>query len=130
MGELHLEVFIDRLKREFKLEISQGKPQVAYKEAFTNTIIHQEIFENEVTGKTLFADITVEAGPAGDDVKGLEFESNIHQDKIPNRFITAVEKGFSKAINSGVLAGFPMVNLKVTLIDASFHPTDSDELSF
>jgi elongation factor G len=130
MGELHLEVFIDRLKREFKLEISQGQPQVAYKEALTKTVIHQEIFENEVTGKSLFADITVEAGPANDDVKGLDFESNIHQDKIPKRFVAAVEKGFSKAINSGILAGFPMVNMKVTLLDASFHQTDSDELSF
>ena len=130
MGELHLEVFIDRLKREFKLEINQGQPQVAYKEAFTKTVIHQEIFENEVAGKTLFADITVEAGPAESDVKGLHFESQINQDKLPKAFIAAVEKGFSKAINSGILAGFPMVNMKVTLIDAIFHQTDSDELSF
>jgi len=130
MGELHLEVLIDRLKREFKLEISQGKPQVAYKESFTHSVIHQEIFENEVAGKKLFADITVEAGPAGKDTKGLEFESRVPVDKIPKIFIAAIERGFAKAINSGVLAGFPMVNLKVDLIDASFHQVDSDELSF
>jgi len=130
MGELHLEVFIDRLKREFKLEINQGQPQVAYKEAFTKTVIHQEIFENEVAGNTLFADITVEAGPADSEVKGLQFESRIDQDKLRKSYISAVEQGFSKALNSGILAGFPMVNMKVTLIDATFHQTDSDELSF
>ena len=130
MGELHLDVFIDRLKREFKLEINKGNPQVAYKEAFTSSLIHQEIFENEIAGKTLFADIKVEAGPAPDDVKGLEFESRLASDAIPKHFVAAVERGFSKAMNSGVLAGYPVVNMKVTLLDAAFHQTDSDELSF
>ena len=130
MGELHLEVFIDRLKREFKLDINKGNPQVAYKESFSRPVIHQEIFENEIAGKTLFADITVEAGPAGNDFKGLDFESRIPAEKIPKQFVAAVSRGFEKAMNSGVLAGFPMVNLKVSLLNADFHQVESDELSF
>jgi len=130
MGELHLEVFIDRLKREFKLDINKGNPQVAYKESFSRPVIHQEIFENEIAGKALFADITIEAGPAENDFKGLDFESRIPAEKIPKQFVAAVSRGFEKAMNSGVLAGFPMVNLKVSLLNADFHQVESDELSF
>jgi elongation factor G len=130
MGELHLEIVIDRLSREFKLNINKGTPQVAYHESLTENVFHREIFDKEVGGKHLFADIDVELGKADDSVKGLVFESELDSDKLPRIFIAAIERGFKNAMNSGVLAGYPMQNLKVTLKNAEHHPNESDEIAF
>lgn len=130
MGELHLEVLIDRLKREFKVECNIGAPQVAYKEAFTSTIQHRETFKKQTGGRGKFADIQVEIGPADDEVVGLQFIDKIKGGNIPREFIPAIEKGFKEAMRNGVLAGFPLESLKVTLLDGSFHAVDSDALSF
>jgi len=130
MGELHLEIIADRLNREFKLDINKGTPQVAYKEAVTETIHHHEIFEKDGGGKRLFADIQVEIGPAGKGVSGLEFESKVAADELPRIYVAAVERGFRNAMNSGVLAGFPMENLHVRLLKASYNSSDSEELAF
>ncbi|MGC9342441.1 MAG: elongation factor G [Bacteroidales bacterium] len=130
MGELHLEILVDRLKREFKVECSQGKPQVNYKEAITKEIEHREIFKKQTGGRGKFADISVKIGPAPEGTSGLTFINEIKGGNIPKEFIPAVEKGFNESLNNGPLAGFPVDGLKVTLVDGSFHPVDSDSLSF
>jgi elongation factor G len=129
MGELHLEIILDRLKREFKLEINRGLPQVAYKESIRQEIEMHTIFRKDTGGRNLFAEINVIISPDASE-KGLEFISEIKPDQFPKAYITAVERGFKNAMNSGVLAGFPLNRLKVTLTGGSFHPVDSDELSF
>ncbi len=130
MGELHLEIIIDRLKREFKVECNQGAPQVAYKEAITGTVEHKEVYKKQTGGRGKFADIYVRIEPVEDGKEGLEFINEIKGGNIPREFIPSVEKGFKDAMNNGVLAGYPMDSLKVTLIDGSYHAVDSDQLSF
>ena len=130
MGELHLDIILDRLKREFGVEVNSGRPQVAYKEAFTQTIQHREVYKKQTGGKGKFADIGFTMGPADAGVMGLQFVDNTKNGVIPREYIPAIEKGFKGAMNTGVLAGFPVENLKVTLTDGSFHPVDSDALSF
>jgi elongation factor G len=130
MGELHLEVLIDRLKREFKVECNVGAPQVAYKEAFTSTVTHREVFKKQTGGRGKFADIQVEIGPNDDGGSGLQFVDEIKGGNIPREYIPSVEKGFKEAMRNGILAGFPLESLKVRLIDGSFHAVDSDQLSF
>ena len=130
MGELHLEILVDRLKREFKVECNQGTQQVAYKEAITGTIEHREIFKKQTGGKGKFADIVVRISPADEGETGLQFIDQVKGGNIPKEFIPAIQKGFSEAMQNGVLAGYPVENLKVVLIDGSFHNVDSDSLSF
>lgn len=130
MGELHLDIILDRLKREFGVEVSSGRPQVAYKEAFTLTIQHREVYKKQTGGKGKFADIEFTMGPADEGVQGLQFINEVKDGAIPREFIPAIEKGFKGALMNGVLAGFPVENLKVTLTDGSFHSVDSDALSF
>ncbi|MBQ81450.1 MAG: elongation factor G [Crocinitomicaceae bacterium] len=131
MGELHLEVLIDRLRREFSVECNQGQPRVAYKEAIFGTSEHREVYKKQSGGRGKFADIIVKIGPATDAEKeGLEFESSVKGGNVPKEFIPAVEKGFKTAMENGVLAGFPMDSMRVELMDGSFHPVDSDALSF
>jgi len=130
MGELHLEIIIDRLKREFNVEINQGAPQVAYKEAITVSIEHREIYKKQTGGRGKFADIVFEIGPREDGEEGLLFDNKIVGGAIPREFIPAVEKGFKSAMNNGPLAGFPMDSLYVRLFHGSFHDVDSDTLSF
>jgi elongation factor G len=130
MGELHLEILVDRLKREFKVECSQGQPQVNYKEAITKEIKHREIFKKQTGGRGKFADIIVTIGPAPEGTSGLTFVNEVKGGNIPKEFIPAVEKGFTESLNNGPLAGFPVDGLKVTLLDGSYHPVDSDSLSF
>ncbi len=130
MGELHLEILIDRMKREFGIECNQGTPQVAYKEAITSSIEYRELFRKQTGGRGKFADILVEISPADKGVKGLQFEDHVKGGNIPKEFIPSVEKGFKMAMQNGVLAGYPLENLKVILKDGSFHPVDSDALSF
>jgi elongation factor G len=129
MGELHLEVLVERLVREFGLRINQGKPQVNYKEELAGTIIHKESFKKQTGGKGRFAEITVEIGP-GETKNELEFENNITGGKLPKEYIPAIEKGFREAMVNGPLAGYPLQNLKVVLLDGNYHSVDSDELSF
>jgi elongation factor G len=130
MGELHLEILIDRLKREFKVECNQGRPQVAYKEAVTASYNHREVFKKQTGGKGKFADISVELMPADDDVPGLTFVNEIRGGNVPKEFIPAVEKGFREAMLNGPLAGYPLESLKVVLKDGSYHSVDSDALAF
>jgi elongation factor G len=130
MGELHLDIIIDRLKREFKVEINQGAPQVAYKESVTATIDHKEVYKKQSGGKGKFADIVFEIGPRDDEKPGLEFDNAIVGGKIPKEFIPAVQKGFESAMSNGPLAGYPIESMKVKLYDGSFHDVDSDSLSF
>ncbi|MBO7067141.1 MAG: elongation factor G [Bacteroidaceae bacterium] len=132
MGELHLDIIIDRLKREFKVECNQGKPQVNYKEAITTTVNHREVYKKQSGGRGKFADIIVNVGPVDEDFKegGLQFVNNVTGGNIPKEFIPAVQKGFEAAMKNGVLGGYPMDSLKVELQDGSFHPVDSDQLSF
>lgn len=131
MGELHLEIIVDRLKREFGVEINQGAPQVNYKEALTGTFEHREVFKKQTGGRGKFADIIFEIGPASSkEVTGLEFEDVVKGGNIPKEFIPAVQKGFATAMANGALAGYPIDAMKVTLKDGSFHPVDSDALSF
>lgn len=130
MGELHLDIIMDRLKREFGVEVNSGRPQVAYKEAFTQTIQHREVYKKQTGGKGKFADIEFTMGPAEEGVSGLQFVDNTKNGAIPREYIPAIEKGFKGAMTNGVLAGFPVENLKVTLMDGSYHPVDSDALSF
>ncbi|MBP1673930.1 MAG: fusA [Bacteroidetes bacterium] len=130
MGELHLEILIDRLKREFKIECNQGVPQVAYKEAITTVAEFREIFRKQTGGRGKFADIYVALMPAENSVRGLEFVNQVKGGNIPKEFIPAVEKGFREAMSNGPLAGFPLESLKVILKDGSYHPVDSDALSF
>jgi elongation factor G len=130
MGELHLEILVDRLKREFKVECNQGAPQVAYKEALTVTVQHREVYKKQTGGRGKFADIVVEVGPADPGITGLQFIDQVKGGNIPREFIPSVEKGFRMAMQNGILAGYPVDNLKVTLLDGSYHNVDSDALSF
>ena len=132
MGELHLDIILDRPKREFKVECNQGKPQVNYKEAITKTVNLREVYKKQSGGRGKFADIIVNVGPIDEDYKegGLQFINEVKGGNIPKEFIPSVQKGFETAMKSGVLGGYPMDSLKVTLLDGSFHPVDSDQLSF
>lgn len=130
MGELHLEILIDRLKREFKVECNQGVPQVAYKEAITTSADFREVFKKQTGGRGKFADISVTMMPAENGVRGLEFVNEVKGGNIPREYIPSVEKGFREAMVNGPLAGFPLESLKVVLKDGSYHPVDSDSLSF
>ena len=132
MGELHLEIIIERLKREFKVECNQGRPQVAYKEAITKIVDLREVYKKQTGGRGKFADIIVSVGPVDDDFKegGLQFVDEVKGGNIPKEYIPSVQKGFQTAMKSGVLAGYPLDSLKVILKDGSFHPVDSDQLSF
>ncbi|MBS7376822.1 MAG: elongation factor G [Paludibacteraceae bacterium] len=131
MGELHLEIIIDRLKREFKVECNQGRPQVSYKEAITQTVDLREVYKKQSGGRGKFADIIVKVGPVDEGFEGsLQFIDEVKGGNVPKEFIPSVQKGFQNAMRNGVLAGFPMEKLKVTLVDGSFHPVDSDQLSF
>ena len=130
MGELHLDIIVDRLRREFGVEINQGAPQVNYKEAVTTATEHREVFKKQTGGRGKFADIVVEIGPADEGVSGLQFEDKVKGGNVPKEFIPSVQKGFESALANGVLAGFAVQSLKVTLLDGSFHPVDSDQLSF
>ena len=132
MGELHLDIIVDRLKREFKVEVNVGEPQVEYKEALTKTTEHRETYKKQSGGRGKFGDIVFEMGPADEDFKGpgLQFIDQIKGGNIPKEFIPAVEKGFKEAMKNGPLAGFEMDTMKIVLKDGSFHPVDSDSLSF
>ena len=131
MGELHLEILIDRLKREFKVECNQGSPQVAYKEAITKSVELREVFKKQSGGRGKFADIIVRVEPVDDEkIAGLQFIDEVKGGRIPREYIPSVEKGFKDALSNGPLAGFPVDSLKVTLLDGSFHAVDSDQLSF
>ncbi|MBP9028741.1 MAG: elongation factor G [Bacteroidales bacterium] len=130
MGELHLEIIVDRLRREFNVEINQGAPQVAYREAFTRSVSHREVFKKQTGGKGKFADIIFELGPADEGVTGLQFIDEVKGGNIPREFIPSVQKGFELAMSNGVLAGYAIPSMKVVLKDGSFHPVDSDALSF
>jgi elongation factor G len=130
MGELHIEVLIDRLKREFKVDCNVGTPQVAYKEAITGLVEHREVFKKQTGGRGKFADIKVEFSPVDEGHTGLQFIDEIKGGTIPREYIPSVEKGFKEAMRNGVLAGYPLDSLKVVLKDGSYHPVDSDQLSF
>lgn len=130
MGELHLDIIVDRLKREFGVEINQGAPQVNYKEAIRSTVQHREVFKKQTGGRGKFADIIVEIGPADEGVTGLQFIDEVKGGNIPKEYIPSVEKGFKAAMANGVLAGYEVTSMKVILKDGSFHPVDSDALSF
>ena len=130
MGELHLDIIIDRLKREFGLEINQGAPQVAYKEVLTSDVTHREILKKQTGGRGKFADIEFTIGPRTDGAHGLEFINNIKGGVIPKEFIPAIQKGFETSMNNGPLAGFPVESMRVDLTFGSFHPVDSDSMSF
>ena len=136
MGELHLDIIIDRLKREFKVECNQGKPQVNYKEAITKTVMnYREVYKKQSGGRGKFADIIVNVGPVDDDwdIKengGLQFVNEVKGGNIPKEFIPSIQKGFEAAMKNGILGGYPMDSLKVVVVDGSFHPVDSDQLSF
>lgn len=130
MGELHLEIIADRLKREFKIEINKGNPQVAYKEAFVGTVEHREVYKKQTGGRGRFADILFEMGPADAGIRGLQFINDVKGGNIPKEYIPAIEKGFRIAMQNGVLAGFSLESLKVRLLDGSFHSVDSDALAF
>jgi elongation factor G len=130
MGELHLEILLDRLVREFKVECNQGAPQVAYKESITAAVSHREVFKKQSGGRGKFADIQVEIGPVDEGEKGLQFVDKIKGGNIPKEYIPAIQKGFKEAMYNGVLAGYQVDSLKVTLLDGSYHDVDSDALSF
>ncbi len=130
MGELHLDILVDRLKREFKVECNQGRPQVSYKEALTSTYKHREVYKKQSGGRGKFADIIFEIGPADEGVVGLQFIDQVKGGNIPKEFIPSVQKGFEAAMINGILAGYSIDSMKVTLIDGSFHGVDSDQLSF
>ena len=135
MGELHLDIIIDRLKREFKVECNQGKPQVNYKEAITKEVNLREVYKKQSGGRGKFADIIVNVGPVDDDWDiakdgGLQFVNEVKGGNIPKEFIPSIQKGFENAMKNGILGGYPMDSLKVTVLDGSFHPVDSDQLSF
>ena len=130
MGELHLDVLVDRLKREFKVEVNQGQPQVEYKEAITASADHREVYKKQSGGRGKFADIVFTMEPADEGVQGLQFESIIKGGNVPREFVPSVEKGFREAMKNGPLAGYEMDSMKVTLKDGSFHAVDSDQLSF
>lgn len=131
MGELHLDIIVDRLKREFKVEVNQGAPQVSYRERIAGSIDHREVYKKQSGGRGKFADIVITISPQEDQEKtGLEFINSIKGGNVPKEFIPSVEKGFKEAMANGVLAGYPVDSLKVELKDGSFHAVDSDSLSF
>jgi elongation factor G len=130
MGELHLDIIVDRLRREFKVEVNQGQPQVEYKEAITQKADHREVYKKQTGGRGKFADIVFTIEPAEDGKSGLEFVNEVKGGNVPKEFIPSVEKGFKEAMKNGPLAGFEMDSMKITLKDGSFHPVDSDQLSF
>ena len=136
MGELHLEIIVDRMRREFKVEVNQGNPQVAYKEAFANTVTHREVLKKQSGGRGKFADIQFEIGPAEDawiaenPGKFFQFENALFGGSIPKEFVPAIQKGFETSMGTGVLAGYPVVSMKVKVFDGSFHQVDSDSMSF
>jgi len=130
MGELHLDIIVDRLRREFKVEANQGAPQVNYKESITGTTQHREVFKKQSGGRGKFADISITIEPGDAEKPGLIFESKVKGGNVPKEFIPSIEKGFKEAMKNGVLAGYQVDNLKVTLLDGSFHAVDSDQLSF
>ena len=130
MGELHLDIIVDRLRREFGVEINQGAPQVNYKEAITGTVQHREVFKKQTGGRGKYADIIVEIGPADEGESGLQFVNEVKGGNIPKEFIPSIEKGFKSAMANGVLAGYEVQSMKVTVLDGSYHPVDSDQLSF
>jgi elongation factor G len=130
MGELHLDIIADRLKREFRIEVNKGAPQVAYKEAFLSTVKHREVYKKQTGGRGKFADIVFEMGPADEGLRGLQFINKVAGGNIPKEYISSIEKGFGLAMQNGVLAGFPVESLKVTLLDGSYHSVDSDQLAF
>ncbi len=130
MGELHLDIIIDRMKREFKVEIDQGAPQVNYKESITGSTQHREVYKKQSGGRGKFADVIVKIEPGDAEKPGLIFENEVKGGNVPKEFIPSVEKGFKEAMKNGVLAGYQVDNLKVTLLDGSFHAVDSDQLSF
>ncbi len=130
MGELHLDIIADRIRREFNIEVNRGNPQVAYKEAIVNTVMHHEVYKKQTGGKGRFADLVIEVGPADAGIKGLQFINDIKGGNIPKEFIPSIEKGLKAAITNGPIIGFPIESVKVRLIDGSFHSVDSDALSF
>ena len=130
MGELHLDIIVDRLRREFKVDVNQGQPQVEYKEAITQQADHREVYKKQTGGRGKFADIVFTLEPAEEGKQGLEFVNEIKGGNVPREYIPSVEKGFKDAMQNGPLAGFEVDAMKVTLKDGSFHPVDSDSLSF
>jgi len=131
MGELHLEIIVDRLRREFKVECNQGRPQVTYKETITKTVDLREVYKKQSGGRGKFADIIVKVGPVDPEFEGgLQFVDAVKGGNIPKEYIPAIQKGFATAMKNGVLAGFAVDQLKVVVLDGSFHPVDSDQLSF
>ncbi len=130
MGELHLEILIDRMKREFNVELNQGQPQVEYREALTKEVQHREVYKKQSGGRGKFADIVFTIGPADEGKEEFQFVSKIKGGNVPKEFVPSIEKGFREAMQNGPLAGFEVVGMKVTLLDGSFHPVDSDQLSF
>jgi elongation factor G len=130
MGELHLDIIVDRLRREFKVEVNQGQPQVEYKEALTAVAQHREVYKKQTGGRGKFADIVFTIEPAEEGKSGLEFVNEIKGGNIPKEYIPSVEKGFKESMKNGPLAGFEVDAMKITLKDGSFHPVDSDSLSF
>ncbi|MBR3990207.1 MAG: elongation factor G, partial [Bacteroidales bacterium] len=130
MGELHLDIIVDRLRREFGVDINQGAPQVNYKEAITGSYQLREVFKKQTGGRGKFADIIVNISPADEGVQGLQFINSVKGGNIPKEFIPSIEKGFQSAMLNGVLAGYEVPSLKVEVIDGSYHPVDSDQLSF
>ena len=130
MGELHLDIIVDRLRREFGVEINQGAPQVNYKETITAAVQHREVFKKQTGGRGKFADIIVEIGPADEGVTGLQFDNQVKGGNIPKEYIPSIQKGFESAMANGCLAGYEVPSLKVTVLDGSYHPVDSDQLSF
>ena len=130
MGELHLDIIADRMRREFNIDVNRGNPQVAYKEAIVNTVMHHEVYKKQTGGRGRFADLVIEVGPADAGVKGLQFINEIKGGNIPREFIPAIEKGLKAAMTNGPIIGFPMESIKVRLIDGSYHSVDSDALSF
>ncbi|MBR6881946.1 MAG: elongation factor G, partial [Bacteroidales bacterium] len=130
MGELHLDIIVDRLRREFGVDINQGAPQVNYKETITGSYQLREVFKKQTGGRGKFADIIVNISPADEGVTGLQFINSVKGGNVPKEFIPSVEKGFQSAMLNGVLAGYEVPSLKVELLDGSYHPVDSDQLSF
>jgi elongation factor G len=130
MGELHLEILTDRLKREYGVDVNQGRPQVSYREAILAEIEYREVYKKQTGGKGKFADMTIAMGPADNGIKGLQFVNETSGGVLPKEFITAIEKGFRTSMQNGILAGFPLISLKVRLLDGATHPVDSDALSF
>jgi elongation factor G len=130
MGELHLDIVCDRLRREFSIECTRGNPQVAYKEAITDIVLHHEVYKKQTGGRGKFADLVIELSPADKGIKGLQFINEIRGGNIPREFIPSIEKGLRSGLNNGPLLGYPMESIKVRLIDGSFHSVDSDALAF